>query len=106
MSYGGIDVLKRNSILATIGIGYADGWLRLLKRNSSFFIGYEKCKVVGNITMDSFVLDITNVKNKKLKEDDYICLLENSNFEYILKNINLISYELLTLMGERICREY
>ena len=106
VSYGGIDVLKRNSILATIGIGYADGWLRLLKRNSSFFIGYEKCKIVGNVTMDSFVLDITNVKNKKLKEGDYICLLENSNFEYILKNINLISYELLTLMGERIRREY
>ena len=59
-----------------------------------------------NVTMDSFVLDITNVKNKKLKEGDYICLLENSNFEYILKNINLISYELLTLMGERIRREY
>ena len=106
VSYGGIDILKRNSILATIGLGYADGWLRLLKRNSSFFIGYEKCKIVGNITMDSFVLDITNVKNKKLKEGDYICLLESSNFEYILKNIGLISYELLTLMGERICREY
>ena len=69
-------------------------------------IGNEKCKVVGNITMDSFVLDITDVKKKKIEEGDYICLLENSNFEYILKNIGLISYELLTLMGERIRREY
>ena len=36
VSYGGIDITKRKSIrLATIGIGYADGWLRLLKPNSS-----------------------------------------------------------------------
>ena len=50
--------------------------------------------------MDSFVLDITDIKKKNLKEGDYICLLDNSNFEYILKKINIISYELLTLMGE------
>ena len=106
VSYGGIDILKRNSILATIGVGYADGWLRLLKPNSVFFIGNEKCKIVGNITMDSFVLDITDIKKNKLKEGDHICLLDNSNIEHILKNNNIISYELLTLMGDRLHRNY
>ncbi len=106
VSYGGIDVLKRNSKLATIGIGYADGWLRLLKPNSIFFIGNEKCKIVGNITMDSFVLDITDVRQKKLKEGDDICLLENYNVEHILKSNEIISYELLSLMGNRLIREY
>ncbi len=106
ISYGGIDILKRNSILATIGVGYADGWLRLLKHNSIFLIGNEKCKIVGNITMDSFVLDITDIKKKKLKEGDHICLLDNSNIENILKNNNIISYELLTLMGDRLLRSY
>ena len=106
ISYGGIDILKRCSILATIGVGYADGWLRLLKPNSVFLIGNEKCKIVGNITMDSFVLDITDIKGKKLKEGDHICLLDNSNIEHILKNNNIISYELLTLMGDRLHRNY
>ncbi len=106
VSYGGIDILKRSSKLATIGLGYADGWLRLLKTNSVFFIGNEKCKIVGNITMDSFVLDITDIKNNKLKEGDHICLLDNSNIEHILKNNNIISYELLTLMGDRLHRNY
>ncbi len=106
VSYGGIDILKRNSKLATIGIGYADGWLRLLKPNSIFLVGDEKCKIIGNITMDSFVLDITNVKKKKLKEGDEICLLDNSNIKYILKNNDIISYELLSLMGNRLIREY
>ena len=106
VSYGGIDVLKRNSILATVGVGYADGWLRMLKTNSVFLIGNEKCEIVGNITMDSFVLDITDIKKNKLKEGDHICLLDNSNIEHILKNNNIISYELLTLMGDRLHRNY
>ena len=106
VSYGGIDVLNRNSRLATVGIGYADGWLRLLKPNSIFFIGNEKCKIVGNITMDSFVLDITDIKKKKLEEGDYICLLCSSNFEHVLTNNEVISYELLSLMGNRLLREY
>ena len=106
ISYGGVDTLKRNSKLATIGIGYADGWLRLLKPNSIFLVGNEKCKIVGNITMDSFVLDITDVKKKKLKAGDDICLLCSSNIEYILKNNDIISYELLSLMGNRLVREY
>ena len=106
ISYGGIDVLKRSSILATVGLGYADGWLRILKKNSVFLIGNEKCEIVGNITMDSFVLDITDIKKNKLKEGDHICLLDNSNIEHILKNNNIISYELLTLMGDRLHRNY
>ena len=106
VSYGGIDILKRSSILATIGVGYADGWLRLLKPYSVFLIGNEKCKIVGNITMDSFVLDITDLKNMELKEGDYISLLDNSNIEQILCRNDIISYELLTLMGERLHREY
>ncbi len=106
ISYGGVDILKRSSILATIGVGYADGWLRLLKPNSVFLIGNEKCKIVGNITMDSFVLDITDIKKNELKEGDQICLLDNSNIEHILKNNNIISYELLTLMGNRLYRSY
>ena len=106
ISYGGIDILKRNSTLATIGIGYADGWLRLLKSNSTFLIRNTYCKIIGNITMDSFVLDITDIKEKKFKEGDYICLLDNSNIEYILRNNSIISYELLTLMGNRLLRDY
>ena len=74
--------------------------------NKVFFIGNEKCKIVGNITMDSFVLDITDVKKNKLNEGDHICLLDNSNIQHILKNNNIISYELLTLMGDRLHRNY
>ena len=106
VSYGGIDITKRKSILATIGIGYADGWLRLLKPNSSFFITKKKCNIIGNVTMDSFVLDVTSLKEMLPKEGDYLCLLDNTNIKSILTKLNLISYELLTLMGNRLLRKY
>ena len=105
ISYDGVDITKRKSKLATIGIGYADGWIRLLKPNSSFLLCNNNCKILGNITMDSFILDITNIK-ETLKEGDYFCLLDNSNINNIVKNSGLISYELLTLFGSRIIREY
>jgi alanine racemase len=106
ISYDGIDITKRKSKLATIGIGYADGWLRLLKPNSSLLLYKKKCTLLGNVTMDSFILDITNIKEKKLKEGDYFCLLDNSNISSVIKNSGIISYELLTLLGNRIVRKY
>jgi len=106
VSYGGIYITKRKSRLATIGIGYADGWLRLLRPNSTFSIMQKKCNIIGNITMDSFVLDITNLKEKLLKEGEYICLLDKTNIKNILNNLDLISYELLTLMSNRLLRKH
>ncbi len=106
VSYGGIDITKRKSRLATIGIGYADGWLKLLKPNSSFSIEKKKCSIIGNVTMDSFVLDVTNLKERLLKEGEYLCLLDNTNIKNILNKLDLISYELLTLFGNRLLRKY
>ena len=56
--------------------------------------------------MDSFILDITNVNENKLKEGDYLRLLDNSNVNKIIKNLDIISYELLTSIGQRIIRKY
>ena len=106
ISYNGIEKTKRKSTLATIGIGYADGWIRLLKPNSHFWLYKKRCNILGNITMDSFVLDITDIKDKVFTEGDYFCLLDNSNISSIIKNSELISYELLTLLGSRLVREY
>ena len=106
VSYGGKDRTIRNSKLATIGIGYADGWLRLLKKNSCFLIDGQECNIIGNITMDSFILDITDIKTKILKEGSYIKFIDKSNLKDILKSLDLISYEFLTLIGNRIKRKY
>ena len=78
----------------------------MLKTNSTFSVKKQKCKIIGNITMDSFILDITKVNENKLKEGDYLRLLDNSNVSKIIKNLDIISYELLTSIGQRIIRKY
>ena len=63
-------------------------------------------KTSAKVSIPSKQRIITTTNKKKLKEGDYICLLEDSNIEYILRNNNIISYELLTLMGDRLLRDY
>ena len=56
--------------------------------------------------MDSFVLDVTDLKEKLVKEGDYLCLLDNTNIKNIVTKLDIISYELLTIMGNRLLRKY
>ena len=64
VSYGRTEILYRDSKLATIGIGYADGILKLLKNKMNIMINGKPCKIIGSITMDSLIIDITDVELK------------------------------------------
>ena len=56
--------------------------------------------------MDSFIIDITDINKAELKEENYISLVDNSNLKNILRNLDIISYEFLTLIGNRVIRKY
>ena len=107
VSYGRSEKLDRNSKLATIGIGYGDGILRLLKNKMSIVINGKLCRIIGSITMDSLIVDVTDVENKNLKVGSYLELI-NEDF---LNNLNtfelgLSIYELFTLISNRVIRKY
>ena len=107
ISYGRTETLKRHSKLATIGIGYADGILRLLKNNISIKLNGKSCKIIGAITMDSLVVDITDIKTRNLRVGSYLELI-NEDF---LNNLNksefgLSIYELFTVISNRVIRKY
>ena len=107
VSYGRTETLYRNSKLATIGIGYGDGILRLLKNNMSIKLDGKSCKIIGAITMDSLVVDITDVKTRNLRVGSYLELI-NEDF---LNNLNksefeLSIYEMFTVISNRVIRKY
>ena len=107
ISYGGTEKVSRNSKLATIGIGYADGILRLLKNKMKLSINGKSCNIVGLITMDSMIVDITDIEIKNLKIGSYFELIN----EEILNNLDMDNskiniYELFTLMSDRVIRKY
>ena len=107
ISYGGITKLKRDSILATLGIGYADGILRLLRKNLSLEINGKICNIVGSITMDSIIIDVTDVDAKYLEIGKYIEIINEDFISNIdLKKLKISIYELFTLLSNRIDRIY
>ena len=107
VSYGRTETLDRNSVLATIGIGYADGILRLLKNKMSIAINGKPCRIIGSITMDSLIVDITDVENSNLKVGSYLELI-NEDFlnSWNASELGISVYELFTLISNRVIRKY
>lgn len=91
--------------IATIPIGYADGFRRDLG-NGKFevLINGKACKTVGNVCMDMCMVDITNVN---CKEGDEAVVFENfGQIEKLSEAMHTISYEVLTSISARVKRVY
>ena len=107
VSYGRTETLKRNSKLATIGIGYADGILRLLKKKMSIMINGKSCEIVGSITMDSLIVDITDIDTTNLEVGSYLELInEDFLMNWDKSELGISIYELFTLISNRVIRKY
>ncbi|ENN91297.1 alanine racemase [Bartonella bovis] len=107
IGYGGSFITHRPSILTTISIGYADGWLRnLSNKGSVYFKGY-KLPIVGRISMDSIIVDATNIEHDKPKRGDWVELIgEHQKIEDISIDANTVPHEILSSLGARCKRIY
>ena len=106
VSYDRTESLNRNSKLATIGIGYGDGILRIFKKTMSIVINGKTCPIIGSITMDSLIIDITDI-DKDLKVGSYLDLISQEFLINWNKNeLGLSVYELFTLISNRVIRQY
>ena len=107
VSYGRTETLIRDSKLITIGIGYADGILRLLKKNMKIIINGKSCQIIGSITMDSLIVDITDVETKNLQVGSYLELI-NEDYLFNLNEscLDVSIYEMFTLISNRVIRKY
>lgn len=112
ISYCGTFKTKRESVIATIPVGYADGYSRLLSNKASVLIGGMEAPVVGNITMDQFMIDITGIaKAGNVECGDEVVLIGRSGdkeipVEDIAKLAGTINYEVVCMISERIPRVY
>jgi alanine racemase len=106
ISYGGKFVTKRVSKIATIPLGYADGYRRELSNKGFIFVGGKIVPIVGTICMDVFMADVTDVDH--VKAGDEVILFDNCNItvEEIAKQCGTINYEIISTIGERVPRVY
>lgn len=96
---------KRPSIIATIAIGYADGYSRNAKEGTPVFIKGKLAPLVGNVSMDMITIDVTDVEDVKL--GDLVELWgENLPVEVVAKHMDSINYELITRVSARVPKIY
>ena len=106
VGYSRRGVLERDTITATIAIGYADGYDRGLGRGvGEVLVAGKRCKTVGNVCMDMTMIDITDVPNAK-EGDEVIVFGDGLSIAELATKIGTISYEIITGVSERVKRIY
>lgn len=110
ISYGRIFRTSRKSKIATIPIGYADGYTRLLSNKGRMLVNGEFAPVVGRICMDQCMIDVTDLK-KDVHVGDEVVIFGSQNgvgisVDEIAADIGTINYELVCIIGKRIPRVY
>jgi len=103
VGYNRAYIATKDTVSATIPIGYADGIPRTWGKAKGFVtINGEKALVIGNVCMDMIMVDVTNIP---CNEGDVVTLFDTQEtLEEIATNIGTISYEILTAISQRIKR--
>jgi alanine racemase len=112
VGYGGEFMLARDSRLAVISAGYADGIPRASgasneKRGIEAIIAGKRCPSVGRVSMDLIVIDATDLPEGALKRGDLATLLgEGISVDDLAAPSGTVGYEVLTRLGSRYRRTY
>lgn len=99
VGYGKNYVAKKDMTVATVPLGYADGIMRSVSKKGYVIVCGKKCKIVGNICMDMFMVDVSTVNAKLFDEVVLIGADKQGNFlsaNQVAKWCNTIGYEILT----------
>ena len=107
-SYGRITELESDATVATVPIGYADGYSRGLSREGAVLIGGRRHRLAGRVTMDQIVVD---VGDDEVAVGDEVVLLGSQGGEEITADelatlLGTISYEVVSTIGPRVPRRY
>ncbi len=110
VSYGHKFTTTRDeTLIATIPIGYADGYSRGLSGKAMVMVGNRLCPQVGNICMDHMMVDVTEVEGVKVF-DEVILMGSKGNLsftaDHMAKILGTINYEVLCALSPRIPRIY
>jgi len=107
VGYGARYVAQGERRIATISIGYADGWLRTLSGRGHAFIDGQRVPFAGNVSMDSITLDVTGVQDERLAPGAAVDLLcAEQTVDDVAAQVGTIGYEVLTRLGSRFYRHY
>jgi alanine racemase len=107
VSYGRTFITNKASVIATIPVGYADGYSRMLSNKSDVLIRGKRCPVIGKITMDMTMVDVTEIKGVSLGDEVVLIGLqgkEQIKVDELAKIQETINYEIVCSISSRVPR--
>jgi len=107
VGYGAAHRMARAGRIATIAVGYADGWLRSASHRGSVGISGKRASVVGRISMDLLTIDVTGIDPQAVSPGGFVELLDAEyGVDAAGAAAGTIGYEILTALGRRALRVY
>lgn len=106
ISYGRSFITSKETKVATIPIGYADGLRRELSNGGIVYINGQKVPIIGKVCMDGFMADVTDLEDVKIGDDVWIWDNENITLEHVAKACNTINYEIMCTISARVPRVF
>jgi alanine racemase len=107
VGYGEAYRATRPAKIATLAVGYADGYMRSLGNTGMAFLGEYEVPTVGRVSMDLTTVDVTKIPDGQLSVGTRVDLIgPNNPIDQIAKQAGTIGYEILTALGKRFERRY
>ena len=109
LSYGRTHITTRKSCIATLPIGYADGYSRNLSNKAEVLVKGKKVPVVGRICMDRCLIDITDIQETEVGEEVVLIGKQGNDVisvEELAQKAETIPHEFISRIGKRVPRIY
>lgn len=109
LSYGRTFVSGDKMKIASVTIGYADGYSLKFSNNAELLVKGKRAKIVGRVCMDQLMIDVTNIEG--VKSGDEVTVFgcdgtEKISVDEMAEKIGTINYEIVCLIGKRVPRIY
>ncbi len=109
ISYGSTYQTEKQTMIATVPVGYADGFNRILSNTGHMLIRGHRAPVVGRVCMDLTMLDVGNIPGVSM-EDEVVIIGQQKEMiisaDEVAASLNTINYEIVSTMTDRIQRIY
>lgn len=105
VGYGGRWQAPQTSVIATLALGYADGYPRSILPDTPVLVHGQRVPIVGNVSMDMITIDVTTIANVKIG-DEVILWGKHLPVDEVARQAATIGYELIARMPLRVPRVY
>ena len=107
VGYGATRRVTRGERIATVAVGYADGYLRSLSDRAAGFIGRARIPLVGRVSMDLLTFDVSALPPADAAPGTLVTLIGAEHpVDELAAEAGTIGYEILTALGTRFARRY